>query len=69
MMSTRSTPHRPKRLTDVPKVEGYDWLTVRQLRRWVYERVIPSYRVGGFVILDLDDLDAMVAAGRRDPAA
>ena len=48
---------RLTRLTHVPNEPGYAWATVRWLRRQVYEGNLPSHRVGGYVLVDLDDLD------------
>lgn len=44
------------------------YLTARQLRRWIYERRISSWRAGGRVLLDLAELDALVQSTHR-PAA
>lgn len=40
----------------------------RYIRRLVDERRIPVHRVGRKVLLDRRDLDALVAAGREEPA-
>lgn len=53
-------------LTLVP--EYRPWANVRVLRRWIYERRIGNYKVGGRVLIDLDELDEFAEAGRREPA-
>ncbi len=42
--------------------------STRWLRRLISERRIPYHKVGGRVLLDLADLDALAAAGRIAPA-
>jgi hypothetical protein len=46
--------------------------TVRDLRRLVYERRIPYYKLdpgrSGRVLIDLDDLDRFVEESRIEPA-
>ncbi|MDZ7733982.1 MAG: hypothetical protein U5R31_13740 [Acidimicrobiia bacterium] len=59
---------RPERLRPIAEIErepGYEWATLRWLRRQVYEHRLTSYRVGSRVLIDLDDLDEMVLSGRR----
>jgi hypothetical protein len=48
-------------------VEERPWLTLRYLRRLVYENKIPHYKVFGKVLVDLADIDALAESGRRDP--
>lgn len=36
----------------------------RLVRRWVYDRRIPYYKVGGRVLIDLADVDELMEAGR-----
>lgn len=43
-------------------------MSERWLRRLVYERRIPYHKVGGKVLLALEDLDALVENGRVEPA-
>ena len=43
------------------------WLTERYLRRLVYERRIGYSKVGGRILIDLMDVDALVASGRVEP--
>lgn len=62
-------PRRLVRLVQVEQNPGYTWATTRWLRRQVYEGTLPSVKVAGSVLIDLDDLDAMVEAGRRQGAA
>jgi excisionase family DNA binding protein len=50
----------------VQEVAGYEWANVRWLRRQVFECRIPYYKVGGRVLIDLADLDALVEASRHD---
>lgn len=52
------------RLLDVPKHRPA--LTARLLRRWTSEHKVPYYKVGGVVMLDLDELDAYVRSHRVD---
>ena len=53
-------------LMKVQEVAGYEWANVRWLRRQVFECRIPYYKVGGRVLIDLADLDALVEASRHD---
>jgi hypothetical protein len=60
----------------VPLLEVPDhrpWVSVGQLRRWVYERKIPFHKLspgrGGRVLIDLADIDSMAEAGRVEPVA
>ena len=43
------------------------WLSLRYLRRLVYEGRIRHYKVGGKVLVDLADIDALAESGRREP--
>ena len=53
-------------LTKVP--EARPWVTVRYLRRLVYERRLPFHKLGAGrnapVLIDLEDLDRYAQAGR-----
>ncbi len=60
---------RLKPVTQVPNQPGYEWATIRWLRRQIYENRLPSYKVEGLRLVDLDDLDAKVAAGREGAVA
>jgi hypothetical protein len=53
-------------LTEIEHLPGYEWATTRWLRRQVFERKLTHYKVSGRVLVDLDDLDRYVQAGRRD---
>lgn len=66
---TTAQHRRLHRLTDVSGLPDYGWATARWLRRQVYEGALPSHKVEGLLLLDLDDLDAMVEAGRREVAS
>lgn len=50
-------------------VEARPFLTIRWLRNLIYERGIPSYRLGGRVLIDLNELDAYIESSRRETAA
>ncbi len=56
-------------LIECPNVPGYAWTSERWLRRQTYEGRLPCYKVAGKVLVDLDDLDAFIEAGRRDAVA
>lgn len=60
--SPPAQPALPQRnLRTLPQaVEERPFLTIRWLRNLIYERGIPSYRLGGRVLVDLDELDACV---------
>lgn len=47
-------------------VEGVDWFTPRLARTLIYERRIPSYKVGRKVLVNLDDVAAYAAANLRE---
>jgi excisionase family DNA binding protein len=47
-------------------VDMRPWLTLRWLRRAVFERRVPYYKVGALVLIDLNELDAYVEAARVD---
>ena len=50
----------------VPEAAKYLGTSVRHLRRLIAERRVASYRLSGRVLLDLDDLDELLARGRRE---
>lgn len=60
---------RLQELTNVQNVEGYEAFTVRRLRRAVYEKTIPHYKIAGRVMVDLNELDAYIAAQRVEAIA
>lgn len=45
------------------------WLTERYARRLIYENRVAFSKVGGKVLVDLDDVDRIVAEGRREARA
>ena len=47
--------------------EQRPWLTLRYLRRLVYENRIPHTKVGGKVVVADEDIEALERAGRIDP--
>jgi hypothetical protein len=49
-----------RKVTRAQAVEERDWLTPRLVRRLTEQRRIPSYRVAGRILVDLDELDAYV---------
>lgn len=53
-------------VTKVHEQPGYAWTSTRWLRRLIYEGRLPSYKFGGRRLVDLDDVDAAVDAGRED---
>jgi excisionase family DNA binding protein len=58
----KSTNKKNKRSVDEAAVElGVSKFTVR---RWIVDRKITFYRVGGRIVFDQKDLDAMLARGR-----
>jgi excisionase family DNA binding protein len=70
-MSTVRRRAQPSRrlhpLTKVANDDAYSWATTRWLRRLIYERGLTYYKVGGKVLIDLNDLDRLVETGRRGP--
>ena len=54
-------------LKQVP--ERRPWLTERKLRRFVAEKRVTYYKVGGNVLFDLADLDSYAEAGRVEALA
>lgn len=58
-------------LVEVAGKEGYEWATERWLRRQVAAHRLPRNKAVGKVLIDLDDLDALVEQGRveADPSA
>ena len=64
---------RPRQLVPLVEVpEHRPWITVRYLRRLVYERRIAYVKLDpgrpGRVLIDLDDLDRLVDEARVEPA-
>ena len=63
-------PHQdatPGDLLSVPQAAERLGTPVRFIRRLVADRRIRYYKVGRYVRLDTNDLDAFIAAGRIDP--
>ena len=59
-----------RNLLTLPQVvEARPWLTERYLRRLVYEKRVAYHRVGGRLLFDLADLDALAERGRVEAAA
>jgi len=64
-MSTETGNNRD--LRTLPQVVAErQYLTIRWLRRLIYEGRVPSYKLGGKVLVDLGEIDAFVEASRRD---
>lgn len=59
--------HRYVPLKQVHEHQGYEWATERLLRRLVHERRIPYSKPAKGVLIDLNDLDAMVEHSRVEP--
>ena len=51
---------------DIPASAQYLGTSVRHVRRLVGERRVASYRLGGRVLIDPDDLDELLARSRRE---
>lgn len=72
-----AAPHRPrsgravsrKIVTLAQAVEQRPFLTLRHLRRLIFERRLPFYKAGGKVLVDLDEIDAWVESNRRPAVA
>lgn len=59
---------RPADLRTVAQVEAErPWASERYLRRLIFERRVPYYKVGRRVLVSLGELDAVVASGRVEP--
>lgn len=56
-------------LKKVAEQPGYEWASERLLRRLVYERRIPYSKPASRVLIDLDDLDALLAEARVERAS
>lgn len=66
MAETRSNVARNLALlVDVPKRR--EFVTQRWLRRAVAERRLGYFKLGGRVLIDLDELDTLIERGRVDP--
>ena len=62
--ASASSTRRPP--LDIPAASEYLGTTVRHVRRLIAERRVASYRLGGRVLLSPDDLDELLAKGRRE---
>ncbi len=51
---------------NVPKAAEYLGISQRHIRRLIAEQRVASYRVGGRVLLNPDDLDELFESGRRE---
>lgn len=51
-------------VTQKQAAEASEWLTERYLHRIIADGRLPHYRVGGKVLVDLDEIDEFVKAGR-----
>lgn len=65
-MGSPALPHR-QLVTLKAATEVRSWLTERYGRRLIAERRLPYYKVGGRVLIDLHELDALVEASRVEP--
>ena len=63
-----STPPAERELRTLSQAaQERPFLTLRWLRQLVAEHRIPSYKLGGKVLVDLAELDAFIEASRRGP--
>ena len=58
-----------RQLLDVEQAAVHLGTPVRFIRRLIAERRIRFYKVGRYVRLDRQDLDAFIASGRIEPCA
>ena len=74
--TTDVAPPRPERLRTIPQLlaerpalrsDGKE--PGRWVRRLVHERRLASYRVGGRVLIDLDEADRLLTGNHRDVAS
>ncbi|MGC9961152.1 MAG: helix-turn-helix domain-containing protein [Acidimicrobiales bacterium] len=54
------------RLLNIAQAAGYLGLSVRHLRRLVQERRLSHYKVGGRLVFEPRDLDALLSKSRRE---
>jgi hypothetical protein len=57
------------RLIEVPAQPGYEWTSVAWLRKQVHLGALANWKVKGMVLIDLEEIDALVSAGRREATA
>jgi len=65
---TLATP-APSDLLDVAGAADHLGTPVRFIRRLIAERRIPFYKIGRYVRIDRNDLEAFIAEGRIEPSA
>jgi excisionase family DNA binding protein len=63
----RDNPLRASELLTVAEAAGRLGVPVRFIRRLIAERRIRFYKIGRYVRIDSQDLDAFIEAGRVDP--
>ncbi|MGH9187906.1 MAG: hypothetical protein ACRD0U_19185 [Acidimicrobiales bacterium] len=70
-MQGQSGNPRVRELRTLPQtVSERPFVSVRWLRRLIYQdRRLPSYKLGGRVLIDLIELDALIEGSRRDRPA
>lgn len=68
MTDDHSTKEGTALRTVAQAVDEREWLTERYLRRLIFERRVPHYKIGGRVLIDLDELDALVQRHRIEVA-
>lgn len=55
-----------KRYADVKEVSEYTSLPIKTLYEWASQRKIPSIKLGRRVLFDLQDIDQIMTAQKRD---
>ncbi|GAN34858.1 MAG: DNA-binding protein [Candidatus Brocadia sp. AMX2] len=55
-----------KRYVNIKEVSEYTSLPVKTLYDWASQRKIPSIKLRGRVLFDLQDIDQIMAAHKRD---
>jgi excisionase family DNA binding protein len=66
MVQSKNGPWRRRPPLAIPAAADYLGTTVRHVRRLIAERRVTSYRLGGRVLLNPDDLDELLARSRRE---
>jgi hypothetical protein len=67
MMQSMSSELRLHPLNRVADLDGYDWTNERWLRHMARTGRLGTYKVGGKLLVSLNELDELVVAGRREP--
>ena len=62
-------PRRRRPPLPIPAAAEYAGTNVRHIRQLVSGRVLPSTKLGGKVLIAPDDIDALLAANRREKAS